>query len=98
MLLRASDEGRSLFSMLLALINRYCNGVIVEGWKTRRSGSRYATRPPWPHRAIIFHVRCRLTSWKTGRASVIPFCRVSTIFKETWKGKERQNVAYRKNN
>lgn len=33
-LLRNSDEGRSLFSMLLALINRYCNGVIVEGVET----------------------------------------------------------------
>ena len=30
-LLRASDEGRILFPMLLSLINRYCNGVIVEG-------------------------------------------------------------------
>lgn len=33
-LLRNTAEGRSLFSMLLALINRYCNGVIVEGVET----------------------------------------------------------------
>ena len=33
-LLRNSAEGRTLFSMLLALINRYCNGVIVEGVET----------------------------------------------------------------
>lgn len=33
-LLRKSEEGRSLFNMLLALINRYCKGVIVEGVET----------------------------------------------------------------
>jgi len=33
-LLRDSEEGRSLFNMLLALINRYCKGVIVEGVET----------------------------------------------------------------
>ncbi|WP_147193829.1 cyclic-guanylate-specific phosphodiesterase [Pantoea sp. MBD-2R] len=33
-LLRKSEEGRNLFNMLLALINRYCKGVIVEGVET----------------------------------------------------------------
>lgn len=33
-MLRKSEEGRNLFNMLLALINRYCKGVIVEGVET----------------------------------------------------------------
>ncbi len=33
-LLRKSEEGRNLFNMLLALINRYCKGVIIEGVET----------------------------------------------------------------
>lgn len=33
-MLRKSDEGRTLFTMLLQLMNRYCKGVIVEGVET----------------------------------------------------------------
>lgn len=49
-LLRNSDEGRSLFSVLLALINRYCKGVIVEGvetaeeWEQVRNSSAFAAQ------------------------------------------------------
>lgn len=34
MMLRQSPEGRTLFSQLLHLMNRYCRGVIVEGVET----------------------------------------------------------------
>ena len=34
-MLRASEEGRKLFDVLLVLINRYCKGVIVEGVETQ---------------------------------------------------------------
>lgn len=49
-MLRESDEGRSLFNMLLALINRYCKGVIVEGvetaeeWEAVRNSPAYAAQ------------------------------------------------------
>ncbi len=33
-MLRQSPEGRTLFSQLLHLMNRYCRGVIVEGVET----------------------------------------------------------------
>ncbi|WP_455426488.1 cyclic-guanylate-specific phosphodiesterase [Dryocola sp. LX212] len=33
-MLRKSEEGRTLFTMLLQLMNRYCKGVIVEGVET----------------------------------------------------------------
>lgn len=45
MLLRKSDEGRNLFSMLLALINRYCNGVIVEGVETEEEWQQVRRSP-----------------------------------------------------
>lgn len=45
MLLRKSDEGRSLFNMLLALINRYCNGVIVEGVETAEEWQQVRNSP-----------------------------------------------------
>jgi c-di-GMP phosphodiesterase len=44
-LLGSSDEGRSLFSMLLALINRYCNGVIVEGVETEEQWQQVRGSP-----------------------------------------------------
>lgn len=33
-LLRSTEEGRNMFNLLLALIGRYCRGVIVEGVET----------------------------------------------------------------
>lgn len=33
-MLRQTPEGRNLFTMLLQLMNRYCQGVIVEGVET----------------------------------------------------------------
>ncbi|MDZ7279909.1 cyclic-guanylate-specific phosphodiesterase [Pantoea eucrina] len=45
MLLRATEEGRSLFSMLLTLINRYCNGVIVEGVETEEEWQHVCSSP-----------------------------------------------------
>ena len=44
-LLRASDEGRILFPMLLSLINRYCNGVIVEGVETQQEWDQVKSSP-----------------------------------------------------
>lgn len=44
-LLRASDEGRSLFSVLLPLINRYCNGVIVEDVETEEGWLQVCSSP-----------------------------------------------------
>jgi EAL domain-containing protein (putative c-di-GMP-specific phosphodiesterase class I) len=45
MLLRASEEGRVLFSTLLMLINRYCNGVIVEGVETEEEWRQVQSSP-----------------------------------------------------
>lgn len=44
-LLRKTDEGRSLFSMLLALINHYCNGDIVEGVETEEEWQQVQSSP-----------------------------------------------------
>ncbi|WP_338501975.1 cyclic-guanylate-specific phosphodiesterase [Erwinia aphidicola] len=44
-LLRASEEGRNLFGMLLALINRYCKGVIVEGVETEEEWEQVRNSP-----------------------------------------------------
>jgi EAL domain-containing protein (putative c-di-GMP-specific phosphodiesterase class I) len=33
-MLRQTPEGRNLFTLLLQLMNRYCQGVIVEGVET----------------------------------------------------------------
>ena len=33
-MLRKTPEGQNLFTMLLQLMNRYCQGVIVEGVET----------------------------------------------------------------
>jgi len=33
-MLRKTPEGRNLFTLLLQLMNRYCQGVIVEGVET----------------------------------------------------------------
>lgn len=54
MLLRASDEGRSLFSMLLALINRYCNGVIVEGVETEEEWRQVCRSPAMAAQGYFF--------------------------------------------
>ncbi|MCP1206416.1 cyclic-guanylate-specific phosphodiesterase [Pantoea sp. B550] len=44
-MLGTTNEGRSLFSMLLALINRYCNGVIVEGVETEAQWQQVKASP-----------------------------------------------------
>ncbi|KGD85454.1 MULTISPECIES: cyclic-guanylate-specific phosphodiesterase [Pantoea] len=44
-LLCASGEGRTLFPMLLSLINRYCNGVIVEGVETQDEWEQVKASP-----------------------------------------------------
>jgi len=44
-MLGTTDEGRRLFSMLLALINRYCNGVIVEGVETEAQWQQVKASP-----------------------------------------------------
>lgn len=54
MLLRNSDEGRSLFSMLLALINRYCNGVIVEGVETEEEWQQVRSSPAMAAQGYFF--------------------------------------------
>lgn len=54
MLLRASDEGRSMFSMLLALINRYCNGVIVEGVETEEEWQQVRSSPAMAAQGYFF--------------------------------------------
>lgn len=54
MLLRASDEGRSLFSMLLALINRYCNGVIVEGVENEEEWQQVCNSPAMAAQGYYF--------------------------------------------
>lgn len=49
-MLRQSPEGRTLFSQLLHLMNRYCRGVIVEGvetpeeWRDVQNSPAFATR------------------------------------------------------
>ncbi|QKJ85138.1 C-di-GMP phosphodiesterase [Paramixta manurensis] len=43
--LRQTDEGRHLFPMLLALINRYCKGVIVEGVETEEEWQQVRNSP-----------------------------------------------------
>lgn len=53
-LLRASDEGRSLFSMLLSLINRYCNGVIVEGVETEEEWRQVQASPAMAAQGYFF--------------------------------------------
>lgn len=45
MLLRESDEGRNLFGALLALINRHCKGVIVEGVETQEEWEQVRNSP-----------------------------------------------------
>lgn len=53
-LLRASEEGCSLFSMLLALINRYCNGVIVEGVETEEEWQQVQSSPAMAAQGYFF--------------------------------------------
>jgi c-di-GMP phosphodiesterase len=53
-LLRSTDEGRTLFSMLLALINRYCNGVIVEGVETEEEWQQVRSSPALAAQGYFF--------------------------------------------
>lgn len=53
-LLRASDEGRMLFPMLLSLINRYCNGVIVEGVETQQEWEQVKSSPAMAAQGYFF--------------------------------------------
>lgn len=54
MLLRASEEGRNLFGMLLALINRYCKGVIVEGVETQEEWEAVRNSPAYAAQGYLF--------------------------------------------
>lgn len=53
-LLRDSDEGRSLFTMLLALIGRYCKGVIVEGVETAEEWEQVRQSPAFAAQGYFF--------------------------------------------
>ncbi|MRT56535.1 cyclic-guanylate-specific phosphodiesterase [Enterobacteriaceae bacterium RIT693] len=59
-MLRKSDEGRNLFTMLLQLMNRYCKGVIVEGietideWRDVQSSPAYAAQGYFLSRPVPF--------------------------------------------
>lgn len=53
-MLRASEEGRNLFVMLLALINRYCKGVIVEGVETREEWEQVRHSPACAAQGYLF--------------------------------------------
>lgn len=44
-MLHSAEEGGSLFSLLLALITRYCNGVIVEGVETEEQWQQVRASP-----------------------------------------------------
>ncbi|MGD9426604.1 cyclic-guanylate-specific phosphodiesterase [Pantoea sp. NSTU24] len=67
MLLNSSDEGRGLFPTLLALINRYCNGVIVEGvetdaqWQQVKASSAIAAQGYFFSRPVPFSELDHLT-------------------------------------
>lgn len=53
-LLRRTEEGKALFSMLLALINRYCNGVIVEGVETEEEWRQVCCSPAMAAQGYFF--------------------------------------------
>lgn len=59
-MLRKSDEGRTLFTMLLQLMNRYCKGVIVEGietldeWRDVQASPAYAAQGYYLSRPVPF--------------------------------------------
>ncbi len=54
LLLRNSEEGRSLFTTLLALINRYCKGVIVEGVETAEQWEQVRNSPAFAAQGYFF--------------------------------------------
>ncbi|MFS2221598.1 cyclic-guanylate-specific phosphodiesterase [Pantoea sp. B65] len=53
-LLRKTEEGRNLFAMLLALINRYCKGVIVEGVETEEEWAQVQGSPAFAAQGYYF--------------------------------------------
>lgn len=53
-MLRKSDEGRNLFNMLLALINRYSKGVIVEGVETLEEWEQVQNSPAFAAQGYFF--------------------------------------------
>lgn len=53
-LLRKTQEGCNLFSTLLALINRYCNGVIVEGVETEEEWQLVCDSPAMAAQGYFF--------------------------------------------
>ncbi len=59
-MLRKSDEGRTLFTMLLQLMNRYCKGVIVEGvetleeWRDVQASPAFAAQGYYLSRPVPF--------------------------------------------
>ena len=46
-MLRKTPEGRNLFTLLLQLMNHYCNGVIVEGVETLEEWRDVQHSPAW---------------------------------------------------
>ncbi|CCG89052.1 cyclic-guanylate-specific phosphodiesterase [Erwinia piriflorinigrans] len=65
-LLRASQEGRNLFDVLLVLISRYCKGVIVEGVETREEWEQVRHSPACAAQGYLF-------------SRPIPFDRLDTL-------------------
>ncbi|WP_034945162.1 cyclic-guanylate-specific phosphodiesterase [Erwinia oleae] len=53
-LLRNTDEGRNMFNMLLALIGRYCNGVVVEGVETIDEWTQVQNSPAFAAQGYFF--------------------------------------------
>lgn len=53
-MLRKSEEGRNLFNMLLALINRYCKGVVVEGVETLDEWMQVKNSPAYAAQGYFF--------------------------------------------
>lgn len=53
-MLRKSDEGRNLFNMLLALIDRYSKGVIVEGVETLEEWRQVQNSPAFAAQGYLF--------------------------------------------
>jgi EAL domain-containing protein (putative c-di-GMP-specific phosphodiesterase class I) len=53
-MLRKSEEGRNLFNMLLALINRYSKGVIVEGVETLEEWRQVQNSPAFAAQGYFF--------------------------------------------
>lgn len=63
-MLRQTPEGRNLFTMLLQLMNRYCQGVIVEGVETLEEWRDVQNSRQRRHRVISSLVLSPWIPWK----------------------------------